>query len=139
MRPQGTDFADSARNRDSVMSLGSIAHMQHYFARTGLLDGKTAQLSRGRKKLGEDSVTIVDQENMSPEDEHTSFFQDWSNGGDGTFLPPTVSTYKEKPIYAQPLPDVTVLRRELKEVLDDARKAMEEVQVQPEETRAAES
>ena len=35
MRPQGTNFADSAKNRDSVMSLGSIAHMQYYFARTG--------------------------------------------------------------------------------------------------------
>lgn len=30
------------------MSLGSIAHLQHYFARTGLLDGKGAQLSRKR-------------------------------------------------------------------------------------------
>ena len=48
MRPQGTSFADSARNRDSVMSLGSIAHMQYYFARTGLLDGKGAQLAKER-------------------------------------------------------------------------------------------
>jgi len=127
MRPQGTDFADSARNRDSVMSLGSIAHMQHYFARTGLLDGKGAQLSSGRKKLGDVTVTIVDQENMSPETENTSFLQNWSATGDGIFLPPTVSTYKEKPIYAQPPPDVTVLRRELNESLDDARKVMEEV------------
>jgi len=135
MRPQGTDFADSARNRDSVMSLGSIAHMQHYFARTGLLDGKGAQLARGRKKLGEEHVTIVDHEGTSPQSEDTSFFQDWSTNGDGTFLPPTVSTYKEKPIYAQPLPDVTVLRRELKESLDDARKVMKEVKDQTEERK----
>ncbi|GAB7341065.1 hypothetical protein MBLNU457_7385t1 [Dothideomycetes sp. NU457] len=138
MRPQGTDFADSARNRDSVLCLGSIAHMQNYFARTGLLDGKGAQLSRGRKKLGEDSVTIVDQEGPSPESENISGFQEWSTTGDGTYLPPTVSTYKEKPIYAQPPPDVTVLRRELKESLDDARKVMEEVETQSEETRVAE-
>lgn len=46
MRPQGTDFAASARSRESVMSLGSIAHLQYYFARTGLLDGKGAQLAR---------------------------------------------------------------------------------------------
>ncbi|KAF3762457.1 hypothetical protein M406DRAFT_341681 [Cryphonectria parasitica EP155] len=46
MRPTGTDFAASARSRESVMSLGSITHLQYYFARTGLLDGKGAQLAR---------------------------------------------------------------------------------------------
>lgn len=46
MRPTGTDFAQSARSRESVMNLGSIAHLQYYFARTGLLDGKGAQLAR---------------------------------------------------------------------------------------------
>lgn len=46
MRPNGTGFAASARSRESVMSLGSIAHLQYYFARTGLLDGKGAQLAR---------------------------------------------------------------------------------------------
>ncbi|CAK7265781.1 hypothetical protein SEPCBS119000_001687 [Sporothrix epigloea] len=48
MRPQGTDFAASARSRESVLSLGSIAHLQHYFARTGLLDIK-GQLERRRR------------------------------------------------------------------------------------------
>ncbi|KAI0137021.1 hypothetical protein BJ170DRAFT_589972 [Xylariales sp. AK1849] len=47
-RPEGTDFAASAKQRESVLSLGSIAHLQYYFARTGLLDGKGAQLSRKR-------------------------------------------------------------------------------------------
>ncbi|KAK6081826.1 hypothetical protein SCUP234_04601 [Seiridium cupressi] len=47
-RPEGTDFAASAKQRESVLSLGSIAHLQHYFARTGLLDGKGGQLSRKR-------------------------------------------------------------------------------------------
>ena len=46
MRPQATDFAASAKSRESVMSLGSIAHLQYYFARTGLLDGKGGQLAR---------------------------------------------------------------------------------------------
>ncbi|KHN99990.1 uncharacterized protein MAM_01914 [Metarhizium album ARSEF 1941] len=46
VRPQPTDFAASARSRDSVMCLGSIAHLQYYFARTGLLDGKGGQLAR---------------------------------------------------------------------------------------------
>jgi hypothetical protein len=46
MRPQATTYAESARNRDSVMSLGTIAHLQYYFARTGLLDGKGAQFAK---------------------------------------------------------------------------------------------
>lgn len=48
MRPQTTDFAESAKHRDSVLSLGPISHLQYYFARTGLLDGKGGQLSRKR-------------------------------------------------------------------------------------------
>ncbi|KAJ9164960.1 hypothetical protein NKR19_g953 [Coniochaeta hoffmannii] len=50
MRPTGTDFAASAKSRESVLSLGSIAHLQYYFARTGLLDGKGGQLARKRKQ-----------------------------------------------------------------------------------------
>ncbi|KAL2022784.1 hypothetical protein VTK56DRAFT_4600 [Thermocarpiscus australiensis] len=49
MRPQGTDFAASARARESVLSLGSIAHLQYYFARTGLLDGKGGRLLMRRR------------------------------------------------------------------------------------------
>ena len=50
MRPQGTGFAASAKSRESVMSLGSIAHLQYYFARTGLLDGKGGQLARKKQQ-----------------------------------------------------------------------------------------
>lgn len=39
-------MAPSARNRESVMSLGSIAHLQYYFARTGILDGKGGRSAR---------------------------------------------------------------------------------------------
>lgn len=46
VRPQGTNFAASAQSRESVLSLGSIAHLQYYFARTGLLDGKGGRLAR---------------------------------------------------------------------------------------------
>ncbi|KAK0733487.1 hypothetical protein B0T26DRAFT_631461 [Lasiosphaeria miniovina] len=53
MRPQGTDFAASARSRESVLSLGSITHLQYYFARTGLLDGKGGQLARKRQLKGQ--------------------------------------------------------------------------------------
>lgn len=53
MRPHGTDFAASARSRESVLSLGSITHLQYYFARTGLLDGKGGQHSRKRQHKGQ--------------------------------------------------------------------------------------
>ncbi|KAK8206575.1 hypothetical protein M8818_004408 [Zalaria obscura] len=69
MRPQGTSFADSARNRDSVMSLGSIAHMQYYFARTGLLDGKGAQLAKEAKQKAHkenEQIIVVDPECITP-------------------------------------------------------------------------
>ncbi|KAJ6445992.1 cytochrome c1 [Purpureocillium lavendulum] len=49
VRPQATYFAASARSRESVMNLGSIAHLQYYFARTGLLDGKGGQLARKKQ------------------------------------------------------------------------------------------
>ncbi|KAK5169118.1 uncharacterized protein LTR77_006427 [Saxophila tyrrhenica] len=167
MRPQGTAFADSARNRDSVMSLGSIAHMQYYFARTGLLDGKGAQLAKDkeRKKSSTYNKENLDPSSMSgsaiddfaisslslndtssayaPSDcgqdvsvvespteltEATDYFR--STAPEPPMLPPTVSTYKQKPSYTEPLPDMPVLRRELKEALQDACKVLEETQKQ---------
>ncbi|EME80750.1 uncharacterized protein MYCFIDRAFT_117614, partial [Pseudocercospora fijiensis CIRAD86] len=136
MRPQGTAFADSARNRDSVMSLGSIAHMQYYFARTGLLDGKGAQLARGDKKkkkgLMDNSAYAVSESGMDHSVVESPIECDevW-DPSDPTMLPPTVSTYKVRPEYTEPLPDMPVLRRELKEALQDACKVLEESQKQP--------
>ncbi|KAF2213572.1 hypothetical protein CERZMDRAFT_38886 [Cercospora zeae-maydis SCOH1-5] len=147
IRPQGTVSAESAKNRDSVMSLGSIAHMQYYFARTGLLDGKGAQLAREddrKKKGGSDwegaSVYLDDSYassyavsdsgldlSVSESPTEAEFGELW-NSGDPTMLPPTVSTYKVKPEVNEPLPDMPVLRRELKEALQDACKALEESQ-----------
>lgn len=162
MRPQGTAFAESARNRDSVMSLGSIAHMQYYFARTGLLDGKGAQLAKEQRKKS----STGDKENVQPAlsgsllDEYsigslslhdaTSNYavsdsgaepsvvesptemhrtgDAWVDPSDPIMLPPTVSTYKVKPELTEPLPDMPVLRRELKEALQDACKVLEESQ-----------
>ncbi|KAM0283622.1 hypothetical protein ACHAQH_002400 [Verticillium albo-atrum] len=67
MRPQGTAFAASAQSRESVMSLGSIAHVQHYFARTGLLDGKGGQLQRKNRKLKQAlDLAALDTANLSP-------------------------------------------------------------------------
>ncbi|KAK4613320.1 hypothetical protein CLAFUW4_09022 [Fulvia fulva] len=163
VRPQGTLFADSARNRDSVMSLGSIAHMQYYFARTGLLDGKGAQLAKeerkknasyddkenkapfmfrgstiddyniGRLSLGESGAAYAksdpgaDDLVEGPADIHAKG-EIWADWSDPIMLPPTVSTYKVKPEYVEPLPDMPVLRRELKEALQDALKVLEETQ-----------
>ena len=162
MRPQGTAFANSARNRDSVMSLGSIAHMQYYFARTGLLDGKGAQLAKDTKKTRsnkeniEPSMSSVDDLGMSSLSmydgtssyavsdpghdlsvvESPTDMQSMSDFSMSTseppMLPPTVSTYKQKPSYTEPLPDMPVLRRELKEALQDSCKVIEESQKQGE-------
>ncbi|KAH6650137.1 hypothetical protein F5144DRAFT_35406 [Chaetomium tenue] len=62
MRPQGTDFAASARARESVLSLGSITHLQYYFARTGLLDGKGGRLARKRG----DKAHTLDLSSLDP-------------------------------------------------------------------------
>ncbi|KAI1817748.1 hypothetical protein GGS20DRAFT_485270 [Poronia punctata] len=59
-RPRGTDFAASARQRESVLSLGSISHLQYYFARTGLLDGKGGQLARKRHPRATLDLSSVD-------------------------------------------------------------------------------
>ncbi|KAF2768886.1 hypothetical protein EJ03DRAFT_110214 [Teratosphaeria nubilosa] len=172
VRPQGTSFADSARNRDSVMSLGSIAHMQYYFARTGLLDGKGAQLMRDKDRDKDKKKRDSNKENWQPSmsgsaldelaasslsvyegtpfyavsdpGQETGFVESptdmvsnsdgWSTGNCGLppMLPPTVSTYKQRPSYTEPLPDLPVLRRELKEALQDACKVIEESQKQQE-------
>lgn len=157
MRPQGTAFADSARNRDSVMSLGSIAHMQYYFARTGLLDGKGAQLAKGeaanRNGSEKENVEPVAQDDLNfyslslidtaSNDASSDAGYDRSTVESPSetvecawdpktpqMLPPTVSTYKLKPSYTEPLPDMLVLRQELKEALKDACKVLEESQKQ---------
>ncbi|ELR06571.1 hypothetical protein GMDG_08044 [Pseudogymnoascus destructans 20631-21] len=58
VRPQGTNFAASAQSRESVMNLGSIAHLQYYFARTGLLDGKGGQLAKRKDPNGLDLSSL---------------------------------------------------------------------------------
>ena len=169
MRPQGTNFAASAKNRDSVMSLGSIAHMQYYFARTGLLDGKGGQLAKndGKNKKKDSLGEMAGKENVEPSivlgddfglsalsiadgasscavsdsgdyrsvvESPTEIYEamePWSSPAP-PMLPPTVSTYKLKPSYTEPLPDLPVLRRELKEALQDACKVLEEAQKESE-------
>lgn len=139
VRPQGVSFAPSAGNRDSVLSLGSIAHLQYYFARTGLLDGKGGHLAKESKNKN------------SIEKPSTNRFlkirasSDLGKGADVTkgsseeadtdpeeplMLPPTVSTYNHKVHYLPPPPDLETLRHDLKTTLADAKKALQQVQDQ---------
>lgn len=150
MRPEGTQFSQSAKNRDSVMNLGTIAHLQYYFARTGLLDSATGRVAKSRKGsrtasgserlLSEvegdmsmlsisSSDGAVDQlgEGLveSPVDETGSM--NWEEN-EPMMLPPTVSTYKNTPVYVPPPPDMAILRRELRESLEEATKHLRELE-----------
>lgn len=151
MRPEGTQFSKSARNRESVQNLGTIAHLQYYFARTGLLDTATGRVAKGRKSgsrtasgnepplspmEGDMSVLSLPSpdSNMdhfgdgfveSPLDETASL--NWDDN-EPMMLPPTVSTYKNNPVYLPPPPDMTVLRRELRESLVEAMKHLRELE-----------
>jgi hypothetical protein len=130
------------------MSLGSIAHLQYYFARTGLLDGKGGQLAPKDMKIkpsqdGQRSASLglplstdppsspgsanypsseTGAVNESPVDMIDD--PDWDR--ELAMLPPTVSTYNQRPSYVPPPPDLTVLRRELTEALEDALKVLKE-------------
>jgi hypothetical protein len=164
MRPQVTNYSESAKNRESVMSLGSIAHLQYYFARTGLLDGKGAQIARPemlRRKSshigsGSSSRAVSMNVTETPVDAESGLLSptmtsvadscaisdaglvdspteqdaevDWESE---MMLPPTVSTYNQKPIYVLPPPDLTMLRRELTEALEDALKGLKETDKSP--------
>ena len=67
VRPQGTNFAASAQSRESVLSLGSIAHLQYYFARTGLLDGKGGRLLKKKdNNRGTLDLSALDTSFLSP-------------------------------------------------------------------------
>ncbi|KAF1939593.1 hypothetical protein EJ02DRAFT_468019 [Clathrospora elynae] len=152
MRPEGTEFSRSARSRESVMNLGTIAHLQYYFARTGLLDSATGRVAKSRK-LGSrtasgteplspgldgdfSSLSLASPDSQvehqlgegfveSPLDEHGTMA--WEDN-EPMMLPPTVSTYKNNPVYVPPPPDMTVLRRELRESLAESMKHLQELE-----------
>ncbi|KAL4803770.1 hypothetical protein BDV18DRAFT_162778 [Aspergillus unguis] len=127
IRPQGAEFAASAKNRESVMSLGSIAHLQYYFARTGLLDGKGGNAREYKKKkrnpeeyphlLLTPNARFSDDFTMSPvEDDNAHQGEDDFDvieAGEEVMLPPTVSTYSIKTHHIPPPPDLLQLRRDL--------------------------
>lgn len=153
IRPEGTQFSKSAKNRDSVQNLGTIAHLQYYFARTGLLDAATGRVAKSRKPLSrsvsgsetpssasglDDDFTLLSvstpdgtvdplSEGLieSPLDEASPLY--WGDD-EPIMLPPTVSTYKNTPVYVSPPPDMTVLRRELRESLEEAGKHLQQAE-----------
>lgn len=113
------------------MSLGSIAHLQYYFARTGLLDGKGAQLAKSKKNGDYEipqlrlSTDGLDGElTASPIDEDLD--ADWDV--EPQMLPPTVSTYHQRAPYVPPPPDMKVLNKELVQSLENALHALEAVE-----------
>ena len=139
MRPQATLFADSARCRESVMSLGTITHIQHFFARTGLLDGKGGQFLKTK-----DAETLTEAENGQAFDlksqalygENDGMFnrreteeddEATREGQNSALLPPTVSTYNYRLPNARPLPAPKVLREKLKDNLENSRKLVTEI------------
>ncbi|KAK5102953.1 hypothetical protein LTS08_003756 [Lithohypha guttulata] len=129
VRPQGASFAPSAKNRESVMSLGSIAHLQYYFARTGLLDGRSGQFVR-KKENGEYDIPklakLDTDDYTSPiEQEGALLFEAAKEDGDDIMLPPTVSTYRSGTQYVPPPPSQQVLKRELVDALENALHALE--------------
>ena len=138
VRPQGVTFAQSAGKRDSVLSLGSIAHLQYYFARTGLLEGKGGQLAKdnrgkpGYGSLGQDSNPriYVPSDLSSASDNGTDNLSEGQSEQDSEeplMLPPTVSTYSHRQQYIAPPPDPEVLRSDLTTTIGEAKKALQQV------------
>lgn len=139
VRPQGVSFAPSAGKRESVLSLGSIAHLQYYFARTGLLDGKGGQLakeSKNKRGIEKPSTDILPRVRGSPDlgqgmnDSNRSDEEADRDPEEPLMLPPTVSTYNHRVRNLPPPPDLDTLRHNLETNLADAKKALQEVQNQ---------
>lgn len=133
------------------MSLGSIAHLQYYFARTGLLDGKGGQIAKPRKPgetgqqcgVGKESAypSIMSSPRALRPDETSNFGgelvdspidtileeQEWEEQ-DPIMLPPTVSTYSHRNQHVPSPPDAKELGRDLRQSIEAARQALKETQ-----------
>ena len=121
-----------------MLSLGSIAHLQYYFARTGLLAGKGGQLAKV-KQNGEYDIPTIDQSGQggksgkacngmpeSPIDtEGALMWEAVQEYGEEIMLPPTVSTYSPKEHHVAPPPDQKRLKKDLVEALENALQGLE--------------
>lgn len=112
------------------MSLGSIAHLQYYFARTGLLDGRSGQMVK-KKDNGEYDIPKVSLRPSSEtfespiDQEGALLWEAAKEDGDEIMLPPTVSTYRNGTQYVPPPPSQQALKRELVDSLENALHAIE--------------
>ncbi|KAJ5164217.1 uncharacterized protein N7500_006047 [Penicillium coprophilum] len=132
-RALGAEFSESARHRDSVMSLGSIAHLQYYFARTGLLDGKSG---RGREweksKKNRDNVPRVlitpNQRHMN--DDLVASPTDMADPAEGEWDDEDAESAHtaSKRTTSPPPPDLIFLRRQLTLALDKAETNIEAIE-----------
>ena len=145
------------------MNLGSIAHLQYYFARTGLLDGKGGQLAKkkesellaekcavtgnavagGRGDFSSSNSAYPSSRN-SPDFGPTDFVQSplgispgitgqeeyfYSEDEDEDsieMLPPTVSTYNDRPKPTPRLPTHQEYKDNLRRCLQDAARSLAE-------------
>lgn len=148
-KPETTDFAASAKHRDSVLSLGSIAHLQYYFARTGLLDGKGAQLSRKRNPRATLDFSQLDSASLGSDiDAYTSLAAspdnlvespteedgfDWDEleEPDPNMLPPTTSTYKHREKVIPKPPTQSELKTDLANALTNATEGLKRAAAPP--------
>ena len=160
VRPQGTNFAASAQSRESVLSLGSIAHLQYYFARTGLLDGKGGRLAKKKdgnrgtldlsaldtsflspRVVGSDVDSSYASMGSSPEllatggmlvESPTQEEDDYFSGDDVDphMLPPTVSTYNHREKPIPRPPTLEELKNDLQKCLADATKVLDDAKRQ---------
>lgn len=121
-----------------MLSLGSIAHLQYYFARTGLLEGKGGQLAKDdRGKPGVRIHSGSSQGRVTQPEMHSSANTSFDSSSEAAhsdrdqeeplMLPPTVSTYSHKDPHIEPPPHFESLRIELNLALRDARKALAQV------------
>ena len=112
------------------MSLGSIAHLQYYFARTGLLDGKGGQMAKTREngeyEIPRLSLSGNDVAESPIEEEGHLLWEAAKEEGAGIMLPPTVSTYSHRDHYIAPPPDHKSLKKDLVNALEVALRALED-------------
>lgn len=94
------------------MSLGSIAHLQYYFARTGLLDGKGAQLQRKNKQnRGTLDLTALDTSSLAPRIVGSDTDSSYASMGSSpdlaasSFNIPMVESPIEEPYYSDDMED----------------------------------
>ena len=112
------------------MSLGSIAHLQYYFARTGLLEGKGGRTAKKKENGYYDipRLSLSETQDLveSPiEEEAQAMWEAAQEDGADVMLPPTVSTYSHRSTYVAPPPEQKTMKKDLVEALENALQAIE--------------